>query len=464
MTRKARYSAKAWIPGPPASSLAMALVIGVISGIGCLADFSTAGNHNATAVCGDGVLQPGEVCDDGNTVNGDDCSADCLVDLSNCGNGQVDPGESCDDGNFVPGDGCSPSCQLEDCSPAQCPFGCCDPSGVCLPGTQDQSCGLGGLGCQDCTISPDQACQEQQCEELGPCVVDEVQDCGNCGTRTCQPDESWGLCEAQGSCSPAQIATGTSCGMCGHQEQVCDSECAWGDWACVDESGVCTPGTREDGAGCGTCAVETRTCLADCTWSDWICGSGGDCTPAEVETGSGCGLCGTNERTCTAQCTWGSWTCEDEGVCATGTPDSGAPCGLCGTNERTCTTQCTWGSWTCEGEGVCSTGTLDKGTACGTCGTNERTCNSQCVWGNWSCNDPTDCVYGLCDVSCLEQDACSSTPYATCMSWCQSDLNDCSATELVDYAACNAVLPGVACNTYSTWSSCMGAIACTGNG
>ncbi|HZS42408.1 MAG TPA: DUF4215 domain-containing protein, partial [Polyangia bacterium] len=27
--------------------------------------------------CGDGVVEAGEVCDDGNTVSGDGCSADC---------------------------------------------------------------------------------------------------------------------------------------------------------------------------------------------------------------------------------------------------------------------------------------------------------------------------------------------------------------------------------------------------
>ena len=30
-----------------------------------------------------------------------------------CGNGILEPGETCDDGNLIPGDGCSPLCQLE---------------------------------------------------------------------------------------------------------------------------------------------------------------------------------------------------------------------------------------------------------------------------------------------------------------------------------------------------------------
>jgi uncharacterized protein (TIGR03382 family) len=45
----------------------------------------------------------------------------CLVALpAVCGNGIVDPGETCDDGNTKAGDGCSPSCQDEKPS-----GGCC---------------------------------------------------------------------------------------------------------------------------------------------------------------------------------------------------------------------------------------------------------------------------------------------------------------------------------------------------
>jgi cysteine-rich repeat protein len=36
-----------------------------------------------------------------------------------CGNGRVDPGEHCDDGNVVDGDGCSAKCQMEGCSSGQ---------------------------------------------------------------------------------------------------------------------------------------------------------------------------------------------------------------------------------------------------------------------------------------------------------------------------------------------------------
>ncbi|MFY2560728.1 tandem-95 repeat protein [Corallococcus terminator] len=65
-------------------------------------------------VCGDGSVDSGEVCDDGNRVAGDGCRADCQG-LEVCGDGLVDSivGEQCDDGNTTPGDGCDATCQLD---------------------------------------------------------------------------------------------------------------------------------------------------------------------------------------------------------------------------------------------------------------------------------------------------------------------------------------------------------------
>jgi cysteine-rich repeat protein len=61
--------------------------------------------------CGDGVVQPGERCDDGNFVDADDCSVACQ--LTHCGDGALDPFEGCDDGNVTAGDGCSARCAVE---------------------------------------------------------------------------------------------------------------------------------------------------------------------------------------------------------------------------------------------------------------------------------------------------------------------------------------------------------------
>ncbi len=67
--------------------------------------------------CGNGVIEAGEACDDGNAQNGDGCSSGCAVELPVCGNGRVEAGETCDDGNAQNGDGCSVTCTTEPPSP-----------------------------------------------------------------------------------------------------------------------------------------------------------------------------------------------------------------------------------------------------------------------------------------------------------------------------------------------------------
>jgi uncharacterized repeat protein (TIGR01451 family) len=73
-------------------------------------------------VCGNGVLEDGEGCDDSNTTDGDGCSATCTVEpepepeptLPVCGNGTLEDGEECDDSNLEDGDGCSAVCLIEE--------------------------------------------------------------------------------------------------------------------------------------------------------------------------------------------------------------------------------------------------------------------------------------------------------------------------------------------------------------
>jgi cysteine-rich repeat protein len=73
------------------------------------------GDGGGAGACGDGVVDPGEACDDGN--NGqqtDDCLDGCIA--ASCGDGFVRKGvEVCDDGNDVDGDGCNAAC-VPDCA------------------------------------------------------------------------------------------------------------------------------------------------------------------------------------------------------------------------------------------------------------------------------------------------------------------------------------------------------------
>ena len=69
------------------------------------------------ARCGDGVIDGGEACDDGNLVACDGCNPFCELENGTvCGDGVVAPkgcGEQCDDGNGIAGDGCAANCSLE---------------------------------------------------------------------------------------------------------------------------------------------------------------------------------------------------------------------------------------------------------------------------------------------------------------------------------------------------------------
>jgi len=73
-------------------------------------------------VCGNGVLDTGEICDDGlsngqyaYSAENKFCNTSCDGWAPYCGDGTVqsDYGEECDDGNNVSGDGCSASCKSE---------------------------------------------------------------------------------------------------------------------------------------------------------------------------------------------------------------------------------------------------------------------------------------------------------------------------------------------------------------
>ncbi len=96
---------------------AVSACVGHGEGDGCTAsalDGVCVGGVCRLAICGNGKLEPGEACDDGNQISGDGCSADCRSNET-CGNGYIDTalGEQCDDHNVLSSDGCSSTCQLE---------------------------------------------------------------------------------------------------------------------------------------------------------------------------------------------------------------------------------------------------------------------------------------------------------------------------------------------------------------
>jgi cysteine-rich repeat protein len=63
------------------------------------------------ALCGNGLRDEGEECDDGNLNDGDGCDAECRLPAI-CGDGEVEQDETCDDGNAVESDECTTKCTL----------------------------------------------------------------------------------------------------------------------------------------------------------------------------------------------------------------------------------------------------------------------------------------------------------------------------------------------------------------
>ena len=104
-------------------------------------------NNNQVALCGNGVIESAEACDDGagnSDVAPDACRTDCTA--ARCGDGATDTGEECDEGprnsDVVP-DACR-----TDCAEAHCGDGVVD------VGT-GETCDHGGTPTATCGI----ACQ-----------------------------------------------------------------------------------------------------------------------------------------------------------------------------------------------------------------------------------------------------------------------------------------------------------------
>jgi cysteine-rich repeat protein len=127
--------------GTPEMALPLPLPAAGQSGVTVVGQPETAGGNEQTRtvfscpsssssapprkMCGNGIIESGEDCDDKNTISGDGCSNRCNVEpywsctkspsvcTTICGDGVVvRDHEECDDANYVSGDGCS-DCLIE---------------------------------------------------------------------------------------------------------------------------------------------------------------------------------------------------------------------------------------------------------------------------------------------------------------------------------------------------------------
>ncbi len=192
------------------------------------------------SACGDGVTDPGEECDDGNGDPLDGCTNDCLA--RNCGDGLLDSGEACDDGNLISGDGCRDDCTVEICGDMRF-----DPGEDCDDGNN-----VGGDGCRaDCTV-----------ESCGDGILDPGEQCddGNFVLGDgCRP-----TCLVEG-CGDGFVESGESCDPPGPQPG--------GLGECRDNCSFCGDGVRQVVEACDDGNnVGGDGCRADCTVE--LCGDG----------------------------------------------------------------------------------------------------------------------------------------------------------------------------------------------
>ena len=220
------------------------------------------GLYCVTAVCGNGILEGTEECDDGNTTPGEGCTAECklesewacptpgspCVSTVVCGDGRMSGNESCDDHNTVDGDGCS-----ADCRTVESGWTCLAPGVRCQP-----KCGDGVLKgteeCDDGNTAADDGCG-------ATCKVEDGFACPDAGQACHKTVCGDGTKEGAESCDDGNTLPSDGCSIECKSEPVCDgsdgctSPC--GDGLKLPEE-ECDDGNQRDGDGCSPqCKLET---------------------------------------------------------------------------------------------------------------------------------------------------------------------------------------------------------------
>jgi cysteine-rich repeat protein len=226
-----------------------------------------------TAICGNGTVESGEACDDGNTNDDDCCSSSCTFESSgsNCGgaatacSGQdtCDGAGTCQANHFLAGTSCGDAgtaCIVQDT---------CDGAGSCT----DNGFVDAGSNCGD---GPTQCSGQDTCDGAGTCQANHFlagTSCGDAGTACVIQD----TCDGSGVCTDSGFfAAGTPCGngsetTCDHADAcdgfgVCDENLADDDTLC-DDGDACS---TVDSCVSGSCAGGPDTTLPtlDCSGID----------------------------------------------------------------------------------------------------------------------------------------------------------------------------------------------------
>ncbi len=213
-------------------------------------DDTTSSETTPPDLCGNGVLDGGEVCDDGTNDGAyGGCEAGCGALGPFCGDALQNGPEGCDDGNAVDDDDCSNACVAASCgdavvqAPESCDDGNPDNTDACLATCVPASCG-------DTFVQTDvEACDDGNPDNTDACLATCVS--ATCGDTFVQTDVE--LCDdgvndgGYDGCAADCLTLGPRCGdsIVNGPEQ-CDDGNAIDDDACSNAckgafAGVFTP-------------------------------------------------------------------------------------------------------------------------------------------------------------------------------------------------------------------------------
>jgi cysteine-rich repeat protein len=214
-------------------------------------NFDGCSEHCTLEICGNGTIDASEQCDDGNTADGDGCSANCTIEGGTaCGNGVIEPGEECDDGNTSSGDGCDSACQAEKCGD-----GTLDPGEECDDANNENgdgcsaSCTFETPGCGDGTLDSGEECDDGNNVDGDGCSADCIlEKCGD------------GIIQGGEECDDGNNVDGDGCSSDCRAEKCGDGT--------LDEGEQCDDGNNVDGDGCSA-DCQTEEVGEGCTPGFW---------------------------------------------------------------------------------------------------------------------------------------------------------------------------------------------------
>jgi fibro-slime domain-containing protein len=285
-----------------------------------------------TFKCGDGVVNPGEVCDQGTFQGSPGCSADCktqapgykcvagkqCVATFSCGDSHIQTGETCDPPN--PGNGCAANCQAETgwrCKPGSCVKMASCGDGI-VQADQGEKCDEGTFkgspGCSSDCLSMDATCT---CTPGKACVCQAPK----CGDGIVQVGEQ---CDDKGSAFPGcddkcQLEKGYQCPFAGAP---CVPVC--GDGILVSPAEQCDPAIANQASACYSATTADATHPPCSVKPGYVCDSTGchttTCGDGKVEGSEGCDPATKNNDLgdgCTATCTAEPTCPKTGGACST---------------------------------------------------------------------------------------------------------------------------------------------------